>query len=275
MLNIPLSTVDAVARDMLAIGTDYTPGTLLPTHSHRRAQFLYGMSGLMEVATDDGAWVIPPYSGVWIPAGKPHSVRMQGVSTRSLYIEPAAAPRPGLHCEALVVTPLLHHLLLSCAELPARYDERGRDGALVRLVLHELAAARSLPLFAPIPRDKRLAVLCEPFLARPTLRSTPQAWATALNKSLRSFSRFFQQQTGMAFGAWRQQACLLAAVSRLSAGASVTEVALELGYDSPSAFSTMFRKALGYVPSELGTRLAPGLRQPSPGSGPRTPAPPG
>lgn len=29
MLNIPLHSVDAVARDVLAIGTDYTPGTLL------------------------------------------------------------------------------------------------------------------------------------------------------------------------------------------------------------------------------------------------------
>ncbi|MCH4564580.1 helix-turn-helix domain-containing protein [Halomonas sp. EGI 63088] len=49
--------------------------------------------------------------------------------------------------------------------------------------------------------------------------------------------------------AWRQQACLLAALPRLSAGASITAIALELGYDSPSAFSTMFRKALGQPPS--------------------------
>ena len=153
MLNIPLHSVDAVARDVLAIGTDYTPGTLLPTHSHRRAQFLYGMSGLMEVETDDGAWTIPPYSGVWIPASKPHSVRMQGVSTRSLYIEPAAAP-PGCALRGPGRHPLLHQLLLSCADLPALYDEAGRDGALVTLVLHELASARSLPLFAPIPATK-------------------------------------------------------------------------------------------------------------------------
>jgi hypothetical protein len=185
MLNIPLHTVDAVPRDVLAIGTDYTPGTLLPTHSHRRAQFLYGMSGLMEVETDDGAWTIPPYSGVWIPASKPHSVRMQGVSTRSLYVEPAAAPRPGPHCEALVVSPLLHQLLLSCADLPALYDEQGRDSALVQLVLHEVASARSLPLFAPIPRDEKLAALCKQFLAQPSIRATPQDWAQALNKSLR------------------------------------------------------------------------------------------
>ena len=54
-------------------------------------------SGRIEVTydgfTDDGAWVVPPHCGVWIPAHKPHSVRMVGVSTRSLYIEPAAAPR--------------------------------------------------------------------------------------------------------------------------------------------------------------------------------------
>ena len=63
MLNVPLASVDAVARPVLAIGTDYPPDTLLPTHVHRRAQFLYGMSGLMEVQTQDGSWVIPPGSG--------------------------------------------------------------------------------------------------------------------------------------------------------------------------------------------------------------------
>ncbi len=94
MLNIPLADVDHVARPVVAIGTDYSPGTLLDFHTHRRAQFLYGMTGLMEVDTDEGTWVVPPYSAVWLPAGKRHRVRMNGVSTRSLYIEPVAAPRP-------------------------------------------------------------------------------------------------------------------------------------------------------------------------------------
>ncbi len=93
MRNIPLQTVDATPRPVLAIGTDYPPGTLLAAHSHRRAQFLYGMSGLMDVLTDDGAWVVPPYNGVWIPPGKRHQVRMRGVSTRSLYIEPEVVGR--------------------------------------------------------------------------------------------------------------------------------------------------------------------------------------
>lgn len=261
MRNLPLASVDTVARPLLAIGTDYEPGTLLDTHSHRRAQVLYGMSGLMEVETDDGAWVIPPYSGVWIPAGKPHRVRMQGVSTRSLYIEPAAAPREGSHCEALVISPLLHQLLLASMAIPALYDEQGRDGALAQLLLHEVRLAPTMPLFAPIPQDARLAQQCKAFLQSPNIQTAPDDWAKQLHKSLRSFNRLFRQQTGMSFGAWRQQACLLAALPRLSAGQSVTQVALELGYDSPSAFSTMFRKRLGRVPSGFGRAASAGVNR--------------
>ncbi|MFC4274361.1 AraC family transcriptional regulator [Achromobacter aloeverae] len=252
MRNIPLDSVDAVARPVLAISTDYPQGLLLDTHTHRRAQFLYGATGLMEVGTDDGAWVVPPDSGVWIPAGKPHRVRMVGVSTCSLYIEPAAAARKGDQCEVLKVSPLLRQLLLASGDVPADYDAKGRDGALMRLVLHEVARATSLPFFAPLPRHPALAALCVAFLRQPGIRDLPADWARRLHKSERSFSRLFRQETGMAFGQWRQQACLLAALSRLAEGQPVTSVALELGYDSPAAFSTMFRKRLGQPPSAYG-----------------------
>jgi len=265
MRNVPLASVDAVARPVLAIGTDYSPGALLDTHTHRRAQVLYGMSGFMEVETDDGAWAIPPHSGVWIPAGKRHRVRMQGVSTRSLYIEPQAAPRPALHCEALIVGPLLHQLLLASVDIPARYDENGRDGALMQLLLHEVRLARTMPLFAPIPRDRQLATLCKAFLESPSIRVTPQAWAHRLHKSLRTFTRLFRRQTGMSFGAWRQQACLLAALPRLSSGQSVTQVALDLGYESPNAFSTMFRRRLGRTPMDVIRESSAASNHPAPG----------
>lgn len=249
MLNIPLASVDRVDRAVLAIGTDYPATVLLDNHVHRRTQFLYGMSGLMEVETDDGAWVIPPYSGVWIPAGKPHQVLMRSVSTRSLYLEPTLDVRDTEQCQAVTVSPLLHQLLLACAQVPALYDEQGRDGVLIQLILHELRTAPSLPLFAPLARDVRLAELSRAFLRAPSIEVPADTWAATLNCSPRTFSRLFRQQTGLSFAEWRQQACLMAAVTRLAAGDSVTQVALGLGYDSPSAFSTMFRRRLGCAPS--------------------------
>ena len=62
-------------------------------------------------------------------------------------------------------------------------------------------------------------------------------------------ARLFQSETGLSFGAWRQQARLLEAMGRLGSGAPVTQVALDLGYDSVSAFSAMFRRAAGASPS--------------------------
>ena len=65
----------------------------------------------------------------------------------------------------------------------------------------------------------------------------------------RTLQRRFQRETGLSFGQWRRQARLIAALERLARGASVLEVALDLGYASPSAFSTMFKRELGASPS--------------------------
>jgi AraC-like DNA-binding protein len=53
----------------------------------------------------------------------------------------------------------------------------------------------------------------------------------------------------MSFQVWRQQACLLTALPRLAAGEPVTTIALDLGYDSPAAFTTMFKRLVGISPS--------------------------
>ncbi|WP_242539014.1 helix-turn-helix domain-containing protein [Trinickia acidisoli] len=67
--------------------------------------------------------------------------------------------------------------------------------------------------------------------------------------SRRTFTRFFGAQTGVGFAQWRQQACLLSAVLRLSDGENVTTVALDLGYGSPSSFTALFQRVLGVPPS--------------------------
>ena len=72
MRNIAVNDVDDLPRRVLALGSDYPANTQLARHSHRRAQFLYAMNGMMKVETDDGQWLVPPYSGVWIPAIRPH-----------------------------------------------------------------------------------------------------------------------------------------------------------------------------------------------------------
>ncbi|KPA98329.1 AraC family transcriptional regulator [Pseudomonas asplenii] len=250
MLNSPLALYDHLPRAVIAIGTDYPRGHLLARHQHRRAQLLYGASGVMHVLTDDGNWIVPPQRAVWIPPQVPHQVLMLGVSTRSLYIEPAAVATMSASCQVLEVSPLLRQLLLAAVEMPVEYAEQGRDGALVSLLLHELAAAGSLPLHIPMPQDPRLLPLCQAFVEQPDIRQSPEAWAARLHMSLRSFGRLFHGQTALSFSQWRQRVCVVLALARLAEGEAVTRIALDFGYQSPAAFSTMFRRTLGRAPTD-------------------------
>jgi AraC-like DNA-binding protein len=68
--------------------------------------------------------------------------------------------------------------------------------------------------------------------------------------SERTFDRLVMKETGQPFGRWRQQLQLIIALRNLSGGATVQQVALELGYDSTTAFIIMFKKAFGMPPGQ-------------------------
>ena len=134
-------------------------------------------------------------------------------------------------------------------DITADYPAGGREERIMELILDELRVLPILPLNLPEPRSDALLRLC-----RHIQQSLAHPWeleqaASYINVSGRTLSRRFQRETGLRFGDWVRRARLLAALNALAAGHSVLEVALDLGYDSPSAFSAMFRRQLGVAPS--------------------------
>lgn len=239
-----------VARPIVAIGNDYPAAFELDWHRHRRGQLLYASRGVAVLSTAEGAWIAPPERAVWTPGGTPHSVRMVGAtSTRSVLIEPAVAAPLGEHSKVLAVSPLLRDLLVAASDIAPEYDPDGRDGLVMDLLLAEVLRAPVVPLAVPFPKSAELARHCHIFLDRPRPHDTIDDWCDALGMGRRAFTRAFRRETGLSFGAWRQQACLLVALPRLAAGEAVTTVALDLGYDSPAAFSTMFKRLIGVAPN--------------------------
>ena len=79
---------------------------------------------------------------------------------------------------------------------------------------------------------------------------TLEKWGNVVGATGRTLTRRFRSETGMSFGQWRQQVRILEALKRLAMNEPVTTVAMELGYDSPSAFISMFKKALGKTPGQ-------------------------
>jgi AraC-like DNA-binding protein/mannose-6-phosphate isomerase-like protein (cupin superfamily) len=250
MRNVSLADVDQFARVVLPIATDYAHGQVLDWHEHRRAQFLYGATGVMIVETGDGTWTVPADRAVLIPAATRHRVRMLGVSTRSLYIEPDAVPWWPRTCTVVDVTALLRELLLAAADFDLDYDLAGREGAIAALLLHEVAALAPIPLHVGMPRSPDLAELCRGYLADPDARLANRDWARRLAMSERSFTRRFHEEVGISPAAWRTRARLLAAVPLLR-DRTVTQVASQLGYSSPASFTAAFSRTFGVTPSAL------------------------
>lgn len=239
-----------VPRSVVGIGHDYPPAFELAEHVHRRGQLLYAERGVVAVSTPEGAWVAPPERAVWIPAGTPHAVRMVGaVRTRSVLVQPAACPTLGRSCRVVGVSPLLRQLLVAAADIPIEYDEQGRDGMVMQLLVTEIDRAPLIPIAVPFPQHAALAAHCHAFLEQPQANATIDQWADALAMDRRRFTRLFRRETGMSFAEWRRQACLSVALTKLAAGEPITAIALDLGYDGPASFSTMFKRILGMPPS--------------------------
>ena len=247
--NTLVEIFDDVPRPVIALGNEYPDGHVIPPHHHRRSQLLYGASGAVMVATAEGTWVMPPQRGMWIPAGVVHDARMLGaVRTLSLYLEPAAAVGMPDRCQVVGISPFMRSLMLQAVDLPVDYDPDSRAGALMTLLQHELRQMPVLPLALPFPAHGPLAQCCRRFLAHPTPHETIDDWSKTLGMSRRAFTRLFRREVGLSFVTWRQQACLFAALPRLFAGDPVTMIALDLGYDNPAAFTTMFKRLLGAAP---------------------------
>ncbi len=247
---VPESPVQGdLSRAIVTRRTSYPSGHHIKPHWHARAQFVFAVAGTMRVRTARRAWLVPPSRALWVPAHAVHEIQMYGVvQMHSLYVNEVAGAGMPASCVVLDVTPLLRELVVRAVALPTEYDERGDDGLVMRLLMAEIRRLPPCALDLPLPESPDLAQLCERILADLSTRRSCTLDAGDMNTSTRTLYRRFLHETGITFARWKQQARLLESIRRLAEGVPVTTVAFDLGYESPSAFSTMFRRALGIAP---------------------------
>ncbi|WP_254693479.1 AraC family transcriptional regulator [Streptomyces qinglanensis] len=240
-----------VPRPVAAMARDLPDGHHIPPHRHRRAQLIYGTTGAITVVTGHGTWVVPATRGAWVPAGLTHEMRCAGpVAMRTLYLDPAAAVELPDVPTVVSVPPLLRELIDEATRLPVEYEAEGRDGHVMALLLRELTPHPVAALHLPAPDSPRLAALCDAVRRSPADSWTTGRAAAFAHLSPRTLQRDFTAATGMSLARWVQQARLVHAVTLLARGSSVTAVAGAVGYATPSAFTAMFRRALGTTPRD-------------------------
>ncbi|WP_406291314.1 AraC family transcriptional regulator [Embleya sp. NBC_00896] len=216
-------------------------------HRHDVHQIVYAGRGVLSVTTDAGSWVAPATRALWIPAGTVHEHRAHGRTVLHAVGIPADTNPLGLDRPAvLAVAPLLRELIIAYSRPGAEHTD---EGLRIRAVLlDQLRHTPRQALHLPMPRDPRLAAVCDLLRADPADSRTLAEFGAGVGAGARTLTRLFGAELGMTFPQWRTQLRLHHALCLLAEDVPVTTVAHRCGWASASAFIDVFRRAFGDTP---------------------------
>jgi AraC-like DNA-binding protein len=249
---LDLSAHECAEWPVTGVAESYPAGHVVPSHHHGRAHLLYATEGVMRVQASSGQWLVPPTAAVWLRPNVEHRLVMHTpVRVYGIFVGADAAAGLSLMDGVLHVSALLKTLIAELAQpIAGRCDSR-REALLSALFLEELGGQRPLPFHLPWPVDGTVQQVCEALVNDPAHGFSADDWAASLAMSAKTFHRHFRKGTGMTFGRWRQQLRLMSSITTLLAGAPITQVALDSGYESHSAYAAAFKKHFGTPPSRF------------------------
>ena len=127
-------------------------------------------------------------------------------------------------------------------------QEAARCRLLWRVVASEMRYATPEPFEVTMPSTPRILHAVQGVLKCPTIGKDLHELSRLAGMSRRSFTRHFRRETGLSFAHWTRAVIAHHAMERIASGHKVSSVALDVGYDSVSAFIAMFRRKYGAAP---------------------------
>lgn len=230
---------------------------LIPSHSHKKGQFLYTEGGIVFVKTKEKSYFLPARHYMWIAPGIEHSIHPSSpeVIMRNLYFPISSLDDPFyLHTSIYPVNDLLLELMLFTTRWTGHIEPSNKSiytiVEAIKMLLPQVSNF-SLPLALPLAKDKRLKHLItylEHNLSKDFLFND---LAINFGFSPRSLSRLFQKDLGMSFIQYLTALRMLKALQLLlEKSLTINEVAMQVGYNSLPTFSNTFQKMIGVRPSE-------------------------
>ncbi|MBU4682516.1 helix-turn-helix transcriptional regulator [Cedecea davisae] len=227
-----------------------------PIHTHRKGQLILALHGGITSEVTNSMWMVPPQYAVWVPGQMPHSNKVTADARLCfLFIEPGAVAMPE-QCCALKISPLVREIILRLSNVPHEHLGCAATQRLVQVLFDELPNQPVEQLQLPISSHPKIRAMADEMAKNLQQRRTLAQWADEMAMSERNLSRLVVKETGLSFLRWRQQMQLIIALRLLINGQTVQNAAESLGYDSTTAFITMFKKALGTTPGRYLSTLA-------------------
>lgn len=234
---------------------EFGADTHSPPHTHAWGQLNYAAHGVMQLEIDGQRFLSPPQYAVWIPPERVHSCyNSQAIVYRSLYLSAELSRRlPATPC-TLAISAILKAILSDFAERGVNLPTSAQDLRLARS-RHGPAGMRPAPRRLPALRPY-------PGAARGARRTAGRAGRQPLAGAMGAAGAQHRANPGPTLPARTghdlRRMAPTPALPRGHRGAGsrqgIQQIAFDLGYSSPSAFISMFRRLAGTTPEQY--RLA-------------------
>lgn len=229
----------------------FSPGHSIEKHSHSWAQLVYASEGVMAVESGRSCWIVPTGRSIWIPAGQEHAIKMYGnVFLKTLYFETCSEAAINLHSGAYEITPLLRELIVYVCSKGIVKTDSDEHLNLITFLNYQIKRLKPFPLMIPMPSDQRAKRLAARLIDNPGTSQSLNNVCEECGASLRTMQRVFSREVGMPLSRWRNQVIMVHAIQLLASDSTVTQVAIDLGFESASAFIFSFRKYFGVSPGQ-------------------------
>jgi AraC-like DNA-binding protein len=221
-------------------------------HAHSRHQLLYSLSGRIELETTNWRWLLFPQRAAWIPAGTSHRTTIDRAETISIYFKKVPNGLLLRDIRIMPAPPLLREMLIHATRWPV--SRRVAPDPIRSAFFRTLAllcrewVTKELSFRLPVSQDARIEKAVGYLRAHLDTCGIEEA-AHFSGQSVRTLRRRFEPAMNMSWRDYRQHAAVLqGADSLLNSTQSVVQIALAVGYESPSAFSKAFARFAGVNP---------------------------
>ena len=214
-------------------------------HMHEKAQLSYTIEGVMYVNIQNYLYIVPPHMAIFIPQGLEHkalmhkALKVKGIYFSNKYIN-------GLPKTAqLINLSELSKILITtiCSLNPEDLNSRKN---LISVLLDEIKNSDKINYAVKIPKEPRIYKIYKLFQNKTdTAYPSIEESAAHVNTSSKTLTRLFKKDTGLSFILWKQQFIFIKSLELLQKYKRTTIVAYKLGYNSDSAFISMFKRLSG------------------------------
>lgn len=234
-------------------------------HSHRTsAQLIYAEGGIVHIFTDNRHWYLPARCFMWIPAGVPHYILSFSpkVDLYNFYFKTEESEDDffntiNIYSVGHLLREMILYTKLWSGKVTINEAFKYHFLKTLKLILPEGQDRKmQFPVQHPFPQDEVLLKIAKYINANLEKPLSIEDTAKEFGLSARTLSRKFKEQLGMNYVRFVRALRITRSLELMAQEKyNMYEIAMMVGYNSLSSFSNIFKKVIGFPPTEYAQRL--------------------